>query len=162
MFDLSVYLPYLLNRAGSRIADSFSATVKAEHGVTLSMWRVLAALHHRDGQFVGELARMTTIEVSTLSRMLGTMQRRGLVERRRPALRAVGSDARTVAIHLTEPGRALTETIIPEALRYEATALDGFTDDEAHMLKSMLTRLFDNMGRLETVPERRPAKRMAS
>jgi DNA-binding MarR family transcriptional regulator len=149
MFDLSIYLPYLLNRAGSRIAESFSQKVKAEHGITLSMWRVLASLHHKDGQFVSELARMTTIEVSTLSRMLGTMQRRGLVERRRPALQAVGSDARTVAIHLTEAGRALTEELIPEALRYEATALDGFTEDEARILKSMLQRLFDNMGRLE-------------
>jgi len=160
MFDLSVYLPYLLNRAGSRIASSFSETLKEEHGLALSMWRVLAALHHRDGQFVGELARMTTVEVSTLSRMLGTMQRRGLVERRRPALQAVGSDARTVAIHLTEAGRALTERLIPEALRYEATALDGFTEDEARMLKSMLGRLFENMGRLEAAP--RENKRLAS
>ncbi|HUT51718.1 MAG TPA: MarR family transcriptional regulator [Alphaproteobacteria bacterium] len=160
MFDLSVYLPYLLNRAGSRIAGSFSETLKVEHGLTLSMWRVLAALHHRDGQFVGELARMTTAEVSTLSRMLGTMQRRGLVERRRPALQAVGSDARTVAIHLTDAGRALTEKLIPEALRYEATALDGFTEDEARMLKSMLGRLFENMARLEAAP--RGSKRLAS
>ena len=96
MFDLSIFLPYLLNRAGSRIAASFSAELKAEHGITLAMWRVLAALHHRDGQLVGELARMTTVEVSTLSRMLGTMQRRGLIERRRPAVQAVDSDARTV------------------------------------------------------------------
>jgi DNA-binding MarR family transcriptional regulator len=161
MFDLSYFLPYLLNRAGSRIADSFSQMAKAEHGITLSMWRVLAALHHQDGQFVSELARMTTVEVSTLSRMLGTMQRRGLIERRRPALQAVGSDARTVAIHLTEAGRELTETLIPEALRYEATALDGFTEDEARMLKSMLQRLFDNMGRLEEASERR-TKRLAS
>jgi len=160
MFDLSVFLPYLLNRAGSRIADSFSESLKEEHDLTLSMWRVLAALHHRDGQFVGELARMTTIEVSTLSRMLGAMQRRGLVERRRPALQAVGSDARTVAIHLTDAGRALTEQLIPEALRYEATALTGFTEDEARMLKSMLGRLFENMGRLESSPRGR--NRLAS
>ncbi|MDH3233178.1 MAG: MarR family transcriptional regulator [Alphaproteobacteria bacterium] len=160
MFDLSIFLPYLLNRAGSRIAASFSESLKEEHDLTLSMWRVLAALHHRDGQFVGELARMTTIEVSTLSRMLGAMQRRGLVERRRPALQAVGSDARTVAIHLTDAGRALTEQLIPEALRYEATALTGFTEDEARMLKSMLGRLFENMGRLESSPRGR--NRLAS
>jgi len=160
MFDLSVYLPYLLNRAGSRIAASFSAELRAEHGITLAMWRVLAALHHRDGQLVGELARMTTIEVSTLSRMLGAMQRRGLVERRRPAVQAVGSDARTVAIHVTEAGRTLTGTLIPEALRYEATALDGFTEDEARMLKGMLGRLFENMGRLDAAPPR--SRRLAS
>jgi DNA-binding MarR family transcriptional regulator len=160
MFDLSVYLPYLLNRAGSRIAGAFSERLKVEHGITLRMWRVLASLHHRDGQLVGELARMTTVEVSTLSRLLGTMQRRALVERRRPALQAVGSDARTVAIHLTEAGRVLTERLIPEALRYESTALAGFTADEARMLKSMLARLFENMDRLDEAPPR--SKRLAS
>jgi len=149
MFDLSVYLPYLLNRAGSRIAESFSEKLKAEHDLTLPMWRVLASLNHRDGQRVGELASMTTIEVSTLSRLLGTMQRRGLVERRRPALHAVDGDARTVAIHATGAGQALTARLIPEALHYEATALTGFTGDEAEMLKRMLRRLFENMDRLE-------------
>lgn len=148
MFDLSQYLPYLLNRAGSRIADSFSTILKP-HELTLSMWRVLASLHHDDGQRVGALSDMTTVEVSTLSRMLGTLQRKGFVERRRPSIHAVGEDARAVTVHLTPAGRAMTETLIPEALRYEATALDGFTEDEARMLKSMLGRLFDNMDRLE-------------
>ena len=148
-FDLSSYLPYLLNRAGSRIAESFSAMAKAEHGITLPMWRVLASLYHQDGQRVGALAEMTTIEVSTLSRLLGTMQAKGLIERRRPAVHALAGDARTVAVHLTEAGRALTTALIPEALRYEATALAGFTEDEARLLKNMLRRLFHNMGGLD-------------
>ncbi len=160
MFELSTYLPYLLNRAGSRIAESYSRRLKEEHGITLAMWRVLASLHHRNGQRVGELSKMTTIEVSTLSRLLGTMQRKGLLERRRPADHAADSDARTVAIFLTPNGRALTEEAIPEALRYEATALAGFDADEADQLKSMLQRLFDNMSRLERKPQ--PGRRIAS
>lgn len=160
MFELSTYLPYLLNRAGSRIAESYSQRLKQEHGITLAMWRVLASLHHRNGQRVGELAEMTTIEVSTLSRLLGTMQRKGLVERRRPAIHVAGSDARTVAISLTPNGRAVTEALIPEALRYEATALAGFDASEADQLKSMLQRLFDNMGRLERKSQ--PQGRIAS
>lgn len=160
MFELSDYLPYLLNRAGSRIAESYSRRLKQEHGITLAMWRVLASLHHRNGQRVGELAEMTTIEVSTLSRLLGTMQRKGLLERRRPAVHAADSDARTVAIFLTPNGRALTEEAIPQALRYEASALAGFAAGEADQLKSMLQRLFDNMSRLEDKSQ--PGGRMAS
>lgn len=153
MFELSTYLPYLLNRAGSRIADSFSLKLKEDYGVTLAMWRVLASLHHRNGQRVGALAEMATIEVSTLSRLLGTMQRKGLLERRRPAVHADDADARTVAIFLTPNGHALTDELIPEAMRYEATALAGFDEDEAERLKSMLQRLFDNMGHLEREPQ---------
>jgi DNA-binding MarR family transcriptional regulator len=160
MFEISDYLPYLLDRAGSRIAESYGRGLKQEHGITLAMWRVLASLHHRNGQRVGELAAMTAIEVSTLSRLLGTMQRKGLLERRRPAVRAADSDARTVAILLTPNGRALTEEAIPEALRYEATALAGFAAGEADQLKAMLQRLFDNMSRLERKPQ--PGGRLAS
>ena len=46
MKALDDYLPYLLNRAGARIADAFGKVTR-QHGISLQMWRVLAALHHR-------------------------------------------------------------------------------------------------------------------
>ncbi len=143
MLDLANYLPYLLNRSGSRIAASFTQAVR-EHGITLSAWRVLAALNHADGQRVGQLAEMTSIEVSTLSRLLDQMQARGLIERRRP-----DDDARTVTAHLTPAGRETTLAIIPIAHHYEKVALEGFSAEEAATLRLMLKRLYDNMGRLE-------------
>jgi DNA-binding MarR family transcriptional regulator len=141
--DLAGYLPYLLNRAGSRIATSFSAVAR-DYGISLQMWRVLAALHHRDGQRIGDLADTTSIEVSTLSRAIGTMEGKGLVKRRRP-----GGDARTVTVHRTRAGIDLTDRMIPLAAHYEDVALAGFTADEAAMLKALLRRLYDNMAVLE-------------
>jgi len=141
--DLASYLPYLLNRAGSRIAASFSVVAR-DYGISLQMWRVLAALHHRDGQRIGDLAETTSIEVSTLSRALGTMEDKGLLERRRS-----GGDARTVTVHRLPAAIDLTDLMIPIAMHYETSALAGFTDDEAKMLKAMLRRLFDNMAALE-------------
>jgi hypothetical protein len=38
MFNLASYLPYLINRAGVRLAEAFGAELEA-HGVTLPMWR---------------------------------------------------------------------------------------------------------------------------
>ena len=148
-FDLTLFLPYLLNRAGSRIADSFSVMLRNTYGISLQMWRVLAALHHNDGQRVGELSATTSIEISTLSRLLTTMQDRGLVERRRPARQAAGEDARVVVINLTDEGAGLTTHIIPLALRYEEVSLDGFDRDEADLLKRLLARLYENMAELE-------------
>lgn len=142
MFDLSSYLPYLLNRAGSHIAEAFGRMLRDEFAITLQMWRVLAALHHRDGQRIGALSQFTSIEVSTLSRLVGSMARRGLVERRR----AAGDDARAVAVHVTARGAELTRRIVPRAERYERIALQGFTDEEAALLKQMLRRLYFNMG----------------
>lgn len=160
MFDLTSYLPYLLNRAGARIADHFSAWLRTEYDLTLPMWRVLAALYHQDGQRVGRLATMTTIEVSTLSRLLGTMQRRGLLARQRPSIHVVGRDARAVTIHLTQAGRERTEQIIPAAQRYEAIALSGLSQEEVDVLHRLLRRLFDNMDRFDGAPSE--AERIAS
>jgi DNA-binding MarR family transcriptional regulator len=148
MFDLASYLPYLLNRAGSRIAGSFIEVLRP-HGITLTMWRVLAALDHEDGQRVGQIAALTSIEVSTLSRLVDALERKKLVVRRRPSQRAAGADARAVTVHVTPAGRALTQALIPIALDYEAIALDGFSPAEAKEIKAMLRRLYHNMDRLD-------------
>jgi DNA-binding MarR family transcriptional regulator len=143
MGPLDSYLPYLLNRAGARIAASFSDEVRPL-GATLQMWRVLAALRERDGRRMGDLSETTSIEVSTLTRLVDAMEQKGLVSRRRDA-----GDARVVALHVTPVGRRLTQRITPIAERYERVALAGFAAAEADGLKAALRRLYANMEALE-------------
>jgi DNA-binding MarR family transcriptional regulator len=146
-FDLTRYLPYLVNRTGVRIATAFSEELRA-HAITLPMWRVLAALDHADGQRISDLAALTSIDVSTLSRILDAMQEKGLVERRR----GNGGDARVVTVHETEAGHALTGKVIPRARHYEEMALRGFTGEETEALKAMLVRVYANIAALEEEP----------
>lgn len=143
MKPLDDYLPYLLNRAGARIAASFTRVVR-DYGITLPMWRVLAALNERDGQRMGELAERTSIDASTLSRVIDAMERLGLVDRLRQ-----DDDARSVAVHVTGPGRDLTARIVPLALHYETVALQGFSGPQAKLLKRMLVQLYRNMDALD-------------
>lgn len=143
MGPLDSYLPYLLNRAGARIASAFGEEMRPL-GASLQIWRVLAALRENDGQRMGGLSRTTSIEVSTLTRLVDNMEKSGLVERRREA-----EDARAVALHVTAAGRRLTKRILPIAERYQAVALEGFTPAEADVLKQALRRLYDNMDALE-------------
>jgi len=42
--DLGDYLPYLVNRVGTIIADQFGAEALAPHGLSIAMWRVMAVL----------------------------------------------------------------------------------------------------------------------
>jgi DNA-binding MarR family transcriptional regulator len=140
---LESYLPYLLNRAGTRIALSFSERIRPL-GATLQMWRVLAALRERDGRRKGDLSETTSIEVSTLTRLVDSMERKKLVVRRRDA-----EDARAVTLHATAAGRRLTERIVPIAEHYEDAALAGFDAAEAATLKAALRRLYANMEALE-------------
>ncbi|MFI5024037.1 MAG: MarR family winged helix-turn-helix transcriptional regulator [Alphaproteobacteria bacterium] len=143
MFDLASYLPYLVNRIGVRLAGAFGKELAA-YGITLPMWRVMAALRHRGSQRVGRLAAATSIEVSTLSRLLAGMDRRGLVRRQRAS-----TDARRVLVELTQAGARLTQRIIPQALHYEDVALRDFDRADAEALKAMLVRVYDNIGALE-------------
>ena len=142
MGPLDAYLPYLLNRAGARLAASFEKDVRPL-GASLQTWRVLAALRERDGRRMGELSETTAIEVSTLTRLVDGLERRRLVKRRRDP-----ADARVVLLHVAPAGRRLTARLLPIAERYERVALDGFSPREAETLRRALRRLHANMDRL--------------
>ena len=86
----------------------------------------------------------TSIEQSTLSRLVTAMERRGLLRRRKDA-----ADARAVVVELTAEGRRLTRELIPYALRNERIALRGFSKEEIDVLLGMLTRIHDNAADLK-------------
>ncbi len=142
MLPLDDYVPYLLNRAGARIAQAFSEEIRGL-GTTLQAWRVLAALRDRDNQRVSELSDHTSIEISTLSRVLDGMQKQGLIARRR-----ADDDGRVVTLHVTPAGRRLTDRILPVAERYERIAINGLSASETATLKRLLRRLYANMDAL--------------
>ncbi len=139
MFELGQYLPYLVNRAGVRLALSFAHDLR-RHGVLLQEWRVLAALAAHGPQRLSDLAALTSIDLSTLSRLVGRMSRGRLVERGR-----MNGDRREVQVKLTAKGRSTTRAIIPMARRYERLALGGFSEDETRTLKRLLVRLYSNL-----------------
>lgn len=141
-FDLDRYTPYLVNRAGLRIAEAFEAALKP-HRLSLRLWRVLAALWHYGETSQIDLARHTSIDASTLSRMVGGLARRGLVARAKS-----DTDSRAVRVRLTERGRALTKKLIPTALEYERISLDGLSEGDVLKLREVLHRLYGNMERL--------------
>src|ERR1700756_416277 len=99
MYRLTEAFPYLVTRVGVRMGELISRRLE-RYGLTLPMYRVMAALWQRGGQRLGDLSEMTTVEISTLSRLVGVMQRKGLLSRTRP-----DSNARTVEINLVSRRR---------------------------------------------------------
>ena len=136
---LDEYLPYLINRVGARIAAAFSGELEP-HGLSLAMWRVLAVLAEAGPQRQIDLAELTSIDASTLSRLIKTVQRLGLVTRARST-----SSLREVSIELTPQGRAVVRALIPRALDYEAAAARGLSPRELDTLKALLRRVHTNM-----------------
>lgn len=138
-FQLGDYVPYLLSRAGITLSHNFSRELD-RFGVTLPMWRVMSALLDEGEQRLGDLARITAIELSTLSRIAAAMEAKQLVTRRRS-----GQDARAVLIALSGEGRHIAEAIVPHALDYETSAVAGMSEEEVQTLKGLLQRLYGNL-----------------
>jgi DNA-binding MarR family transcriptional regulator len=147
---LQDFLPYHLNRAGTRIGQMFSRDIE-RYGVTLPMWRVMIELLQSGGRQLGELAAQTSIEPSTLSRLLVSMQRKRLLMRRRS-----GQDRRALSVALTPPGVRLTEKIVPIALRYEDVAMRTMSRRDAAKLKSLLATVYNNLMRAARARTGRP------
>ena len=135
--------PYLLNRVGVRMGELFSVRLQ-EFDVTLPTYRVLALLKQEGPQRLTDLSPMVTVELSTLSRLVTTMKKKGLVSRTRP------DDGRTVSIDLTPAGDALVEKLMPPAAQFEATGVESFSGEEVDWLKAALRRIHDNLDKLDT------------
>lgn len=142
-YRLTTSFPYIVRRLGLRIGELFDRAVAA-YDVDVSMYRVMAALAEADGQQLGQLGAMTSIELSTLSRLIGTMAGKGLVTRRRPR-----GNGRIVEISLSAKGRKLVVELMPIAAHFEAAALGGFGAAEITRLKSQLEAAYSNLDKLE-------------
>jgi len=143
LYRLSNSFPYLLNRVGVRMGELFSRRI-ASFGVTLPMYRVLAALWEKEDQRLSDLAAVTTAEISTLSRLVGEMKRKGLVTRSR-----LEDNGRTVAINLTSKGRSLVEELMPIAVHFEDVAVSNYSDEEISRLKIVFREIYESLGSIE-------------
>ena len=138
--DLANYLPYLVNRLGSALVENFTATALAQHNLNIDAWRVMAVLANQGKQRQIDLADMTSIEVSTLSRLITRMVKMGLVTRRRSE-----NSNREVVVDLAAKGRGLVNRIIPLAHRLETSAGAGIPASDLAVVKRVLRRMFENM-----------------
>jgi len=153
MYDLKTTLPTLLTRVGDRCAQLFFARDLERHDVTLPMYQVLATLARHDDQRLGDLAVLAELEVSTLSRLIGAMQRRRLVSRRRS-----GKDARAVRIRITDHGRVLASKLMAAASTFEGAVTRDLSQRQVQELRRTLAQLVDTVAALEADPPAEGAK----
>src|ERR1700704_716117 len=112
--DLENFLPYLINRVGAALVTDFPTHALDAEDLTIAMWRVLAALSNDGAQRQVDISTMTSIEVSTLSRLIARLVRKGLVTRERSP-----NDSREVTVTLSPQGRTLVKRLVPIARELE-------------------------------------------
>lgn len=158
--DFSEYLPYLINRVGWLLVIDFGQNTLARHHLSIAMWRVLAVLANDDGQRQIDVAASTSIDVSTLSRVVTRLVKMGLVTRTRSA-----SNSREVVVRLTPKGAAVLARVIPHAVALERTAMAGVPAKDLAVVRRSLRRMYQNLaapGRISRTTEASPLRTSAA
>ena len=138
--DLDDYFPYLVNRVGAAVAARFTVETLAQHDLSIAMWRAMVVLSTKGEQRLIDLSGMTATDVSTLSRLVTRLMRRGFVTRNRSK-----TSSREVVIDLSAKGRALVERLIPQGHAIEVTMLAGVAPQDAAAAKRVLRRVYRNL-----------------
>lgn len=112
-------------------------------GVTRAQWKVMFRLDRFPGLKQVELADMLDIEPITLCRIIDRLEESGLVERRSDP-----KDRRAWLLYLAESARPLKAKLDAVGERLIAEAFAGIAPDKLDQLRSTLTEIRDNLGRL--------------
>jgi len=132
-------IPYLLRQVAERLGRSLNEALKP-FDQSPSVYRVLIALTRRDPARITELAELTLLELSTLSRTVDRMEADGLVKRA-----AGNDDARTVLVSITPAGRAFLEQILPAVSAQYDWSIHDVRPADLEVVRSVLKAMLRNL-----------------
>jgi DNA-binding MarR family transcriptional regulator len=138
-FPMDRHVFYLLTQIINRRNRSLGERLAAE-GLSVAKWRVLGCAYFFPGCVMTELAEYTAVDRTTLTRTVDQLVESGLVERRNPP-----RNRRLVSLHLTTPGEATLEAIMPLVLEQNGRALRGVTPQDFEALLRILKQINANL-----------------
>jgi len=149
-FDLDGHLFFWVTQVQAR-RDLQVAVALEPHGLRVPAWRTLASLRARDRCTMNELAELTALERSTLSRTVDRMVDDGLVVRM-----ADERDLRIVRLGLAPAGRRLFDEIAPRIDALNRAAVAGLPEGMEGVLRWALQQVRANLDNPVTPAARRP------
>lgn len=136
MRDFAHSLPMALLKARESVMVGFRRLLR-QHELTEQQWRVLRALIETDGIEVTALADSCFVLMPSLSRILATLEKRGLIDRN-----TVSSDRRRATIAITGRGKKLFTKIAPEAEKHYAFIAESIGTRNLQQLYVLLDNVF--------------------
>jgi DNA-binding MarR family transcriptional regulator len=112
-------------RNAHRAYDRVLSEAFAPHDILTGQWSLLRVLWDEDNLSQIEVAHRMKIERASLTIMLNTVEKAGLITRR-----TAPGDRRKQLISLTKKGRALESMLVPIGMDVNAIALEGFSERE--------------------------------
>ena len=135
-FDVSDFLPYLLNQAAEVTSRSFQETYRARYGMRRGEWRVLFHLGQYGEMTASEIARRAMMDKVPISRAVQALEAKAFLSRAPNA-----EDRRAENLRLTKTGRAAFEDLRAAAEDYDRTLAALLKDQGPDDLKAALRAL---------------------
>ena len=139
--EFSKSLPMLLLRSHQAVMAEFRPMLR-EHGITEQQWRVLRALTTDASVRISRLAALTLISGPSLTRILRSLEERGLIARR-----AEPGDQRAALISIAPAGARLIETVAPHSEQRYRSIAQRIGEREMDQLYGLLAALPDRLRR---------------
>lgn len=136
----SSQVAFLLAQIGAHAASKYAQRIE-KLNLSPSHTGIMRLLGRSEGVSQRELGTMLGMLPSRLVVLIDELQERGIVERRDDP-----SDRRSYALHLTERGRALLETVGKLAREHNEAMCAGLAAEERKVLAELLGRVAEKQG----------------
>ncbi|BCM23765.1 MarR family winged helix-turn-helix transcriptional regulator [Methyloradius palustris] len=108
--------------------------------LTAMQWAPIMAIAKGYAKTAADLANIANIDTGAITRMLDRLESKGLLVRTRST-----DDRRVVNLELTEEGQRMALQIPAVLFKSMNLHLNGFNSEELATLKSLLTRMLENI-----------------
>jgi DNA-binding MarR family transcriptional regulator len=135
-FDLSRFLPYVLNQAAEASSAGFQTYYRQRYGMLRTEWRVLFHLGRYGGMTAKEICARASMHKTKISRAVLAL------ETKRYLLRTPQEqDRRHETLSLTRQGRAVYADLVQAAEAYDASLSAHFSRQEREVLNRCLEKI---------------------
>ncbi len=130
---------YLITRTANRYEMDMENALK-RIDMDLPSWRAMMLLHECSPSSVGEIAERAVIRLSTMTRVIQRLEKRGFATVSRRA-----ADARVTDVYITAEGEAVVGQVREVASRIYQAAFKDLNAAEIETLNGLLLRVFENL-----------------
>lgn len=135
-FDLSRFLPYVLNQAAEASSAGFQTYYRQRYGMLRTEWRVLFHLGRYGGMTAKEICARASMHKTKISRAVLAL------ETKRYLLRTPQEqDRRHETLSLTRQGQAVYADLVQAAEAYDASLSAHFSRQEREVLNRCLEKI---------------------
>lgn len=124
---------------------TFANEAMSRHRLSPAARQALGALDGHDGPLSpGEVADRLLLTPGSITSLLDTLERRGLVDRAHDP-----DDRRRVLVQITDAGREMVDQFIPEAVALQAAAMSGLSEADRKRLIRILATVRETTSTLD-------------